>query len=60
MALHCEHVADVVNDPREETVVELVPRRRLRELVAEGQVDHALVLAALHFLDLYEERERGF
>ncbi len=60
VALHCEHVAEVVNDEREETVVELVPRRRLRELVAEGQVDHALVLAALHFLDLYEERERGF
>ena len=59
LAEGCEYVAEVANDEREETVVELVPRRRLRELVMEGQIDHALVLATLHFLDLQEERERG-
>jgi len=59
VAKGCERVAEVVNDEREETIVELVPRRKLRELVLEGKVDHALVLATLHFLDLYDERERG-
>jgi len=59
VARGCEHVADVKNDEREETVVELVPRRKLRDMVMEGKVDHALVIAALHFLDLHDERERG-
>jgi len=64
VAKGCELVAEVANDEREETIVELVPRRKLRELVLEGKVDHALVLATLHLLDLYdldlnEERERG-
>lgn len=59
VATGCERVAEVANDEREETVVELVPRRRLRELVREGHVDHALVLATLHFLDLHRERESG-
>lgn len=59
VAKGCERVTEVANDEREETIVELVPRRKLRELVLAGKVDHALVLAALHFLDLYDERERG-
>jgi 8-oxo-dGTP pyrophosphatase MutT (NUDIX family) len=59
VAYGCEHVGEVSNDEREETVVELVPRRKLRELAVAGEVDHALVLAALHYLDLYEERKRG-
>ena len=53
----CEPVAEIRNDEREETVVELVPEAQLREIVAEGRVDHALVIAALHFLELTRERE---
>ena len=55
----CERVADIRNDEREETVVELVSQLRLRELVIEGRIDHALVLAALHYFDLTREREVG-
>lgn len=45
-------VAEIRNDAREETVVEIVPRAALRERVRDGQVDHALVLAALLFWEL--------
>ena len=59
VARDCELVTEVANDEREETVVELVSREKLRELVSAGKVDHALVLAALHFLDLHENHEHG-
>lgn len=48
-------VAPVANSSTEETVVELVPQAELREIVRAEGVDHALVLAALHFLDLHKE-----
>lgn len=60
--LHCfvafgaERVAEVHNDEREETLVEVVSQARLRELTAAGEIDHALVLATLHYLDLMRER----
>lgn len=44
--------AEVAGGETEETVVELVPRQRLRELVMQGVVDHALVVAALSLLEL--------
>src|SRR5690606_32308512 len=45
-----EHVAEIRNDAAEHTVVELVPRERLPELLRAGAVDHALVAATLwHF-----------
>jgi 8-oxo-dGTP pyrophosphatase MutT (NUDIX family) len=55
LGLGAERVAAVRNDGTEETVVELVPEAELRRVVREGGVDHALVLAALHFLDLHRE-----
>ena len=48
---------EIRNDGTEETVVELMPRADVRRAVREGGVDHALVLAAFHFLDLFEEAE---
>ena len=36
-------------------MVELVPEAELRGIVRAGGVDHALVIAALHFLDLHRE-----
>lgn len=48
-------VAPVHNDGTEETVVEVVSQDELRRIVRAGGVDHALVLAALHFLDLHRE-----
>jgi len=53
LALGCRKVADLANDEAEETVVELVPRADLPGRVASGEVGHALVLAALHWLSLY-------
>ncbi len=47
VAEEAEHVAEIRNDPREHTVVELVPRDRLPELLRAGAVDHALVVATL-------------
>jgi hypothetical protein len=37
-------------------VVELVSRAELTELVRGGSVDHALVLAGLYYLGLFESR----
>jgi len=55
LGLGAERVGEVCNDGTEETVVELVSRARLRRLVREGAVDHALVLAALLYFDLHLE-----
>ena len=40
-------VGEVLNGPLEETVVELVPAREIRERLSRGEIDHALVVAAL-------------
>jgi 8-oxo-dGTP pyrophosphatase MutT (NUDIX family) len=52
LAEDCEKVAEVANDHAEETVVELVPAREVRRLLAAGAIDHALVMAAFHFWSL--------
>jgi ADP-ribose pyrophosphatase len=45
-------VAEVRNESTEETHVELVPQAELAALIRGGQVNHALVVAALHLYDL--------
>jgi 8-oxo-dGTP pyrophosphatase MutT (NUDIX family) len=50
-----ERVCDVMNGPLEETVVELVPVREVPALVRSGEIDHALVIAALHWWMLDRE-----
>ena len=50
-----ERVGDVMNGPLEETVVELVPVREVPDLVRRGEIDHALVIAALHWWALDRE-----
>jgi hypothetical protein len=40
-------VGEIANGPLEETVVELVPVREIRERLLRGEIDHALVVAAL-------------
>lgn len=49
LAEGCERVAAVRNGPREETWVELVPESALPERLRAGDIDHALVIAALHW-----------
>jgi 8-oxo-dGTP pyrophosphatase MutT (NUDIX family) len=48
-------VAETRNEGNEHTEVELVPRRRLPELLRRGAIDHALVVAALHLWALHGE-----
>ncbi|MBW2399056.1 MAG: NUDIX hydrolase [Deltaproteobacteria bacterium] len=49
-------VAEVRNESTEETHVELVPQVELAALIRDGQVNHALVIAALHLYDLSERK----
>lgn len=42
---------DATRSPTEETVVEVVSPAALEALVARGEIDHALVIAALFFFD---------
>jgi 8-oxo-dGTP pyrophosphatase MutT (NUDIX family) len=48
----CEPVARVQNGPLEETHVELVPAIEIPDRVRAGEIDHALVIAALHWWSL--------
>lgn len=57
VALGCERVDDVRNPGFEETAVELVPRAELRARVCAGEIDHALVVAALYRFELWSEGE---
>jgi len=50
-----EPVAAIHGDGVEETSVEVLSRAELRRVARGGGVSHALVLAALHLLDLEEE-----
>lgn len=52
-------VAEIRNEGTEETVVELVDRDRLRRLARDEGVDHALVMAVLYRLELYESSKEG-
>jgi len=55
LATGLSQIGEPTNPGNEETVVELVPESELRGIVRAGGVDHALVIAALHFLDLHRE-----
>lgn len=48
----CEPVASVQNGPLEETHVELVPAIEIPDRLRAGEIDHALVIAALHWWSL--------
>lgn len=52
LAHGARRVAPVCNVGAEETEVVIVPRAELDERVRRGEIDHALVLAALHWLAL--------
>jgi 8-oxo-dGTP pyrophosphatase MutT (NUDIX family) len=49
---------EIANGPLEETVVELVPVREVRERLRRGEIDHALVVAALQWWLLEAEPPR--
>jgi 8-oxo-dGTP pyrophosphatase MutT (NUDIX family) len=47
LATGCRRAGDLQQDPGEDLELVLVPAARIDELVREGTIDHALVLAAL-------------
>lgn len=55
LAENCERVSEVSNGPLEETWVELVPEREISARLRAGEIDHALVIAALHWWQLDRE-----
>jgi len=52
LAPEARRVASVENDSTEDTAVELVPIAALRRQLADGRIDHALVVAALYLAEL--------
>ena len=58
LAEDVECIAEIANGPLEETFVELVPVRDVPERVRRGEIDHALVIAALHWWSLAREAGR--
>ncbi len=52
LAEECEAVGEIQNSATEETIVELLPLTRLRESLRRGEIDHALVVAALYAFEL--------
>lgn len=47
VALDCEAIHDGRPDSGEDVAVELVPKERMRALVTEGRITHALILATI-------------
>ncbi len=50
-------VAEIQNGQTEETVVELIPRSKLRAHAREGRISSALVIAALYWFELHASGE---
>jgi ADP-ribose pyrophosphatase len=49
----CVRVGEIQNSATEETIVELLPRAALPDLLRSGGIDHALVVAALYAFELW-------
>jgi ADP-ribose pyrophosphatase len=52
LAKGCRVVGDLIPDEGEDIAVELVPLRRIPDLIRKGRITHSLVIAAFHFLSL--------
>lgn len=55
LATDAQQVAEICNESTEETQVELVPESQLPRLLRAGEIDHALVVAALHWYELSKQ-----
>jgi hypothetical protein len=58
VALDCERVGPIRNSSTEHTTVELLPAERLHDVLREGAIDHALVVAALYAWELWRRGSR--
>lgn len=54
----CERVAEIRRESTEDTYVELVPRADIRARVRAGDIDHALVVAALYWWELVQDETK--
>ncbi len=54
LARDARPVAEIANEGNEETCVELVPLAEIPAKLRSGEIDHALVIAALHWYSLLE------
>ncbi|HQQ78057.1 MAG TPA: NUDIX hydrolase [Thermoanaerobaculia bacterium] len=52
LATGCRRVGALMPDEGEDLAVELVPLRRIPDLIRKGRITHSLVIAAFHFLSL--------
>ena len=55
LARDCQFEQEPVFDSSEWTVMRLVPLASIPALIAEGAITHALVVAAFHWLSLYQQ-----
>jgi 8-oxo-dGTP pyrophosphatase MutT (NUDIX family) len=55
LAHDCRFEQEPVFDSSEWTVVRLIPLADIPALIAEGAITHALVIAAFHWLSLYQQ-----
>ena len=55
-ALDCEWAGEIQNTSTEHTTVELLPLARLHDVLRDGGIDHALVVAALYAFELWRSR----
>ena len=53
LAKHCRQVAETRFDTTEECVLRLVPAEAAADLIRDGRIDHAIVIAALSFAFLH-------
>ena len=53
LARDAEKVAEIANEGAEETHVVLVPLSEIPDRIRSGEITHALVIAAFHWLDLH-------
>ena len=57
LAEGCVPDGEIQNSATEETHVELVPRAQIPARLRAGEIDHALVIAALHWWEIDDEGE---
>ena len=58
LALDCVRVGEIQNSSTEHTTVELLPLAALPDTLRRGEIDHALVVAALHAFELRRSAPR--
>jgi 8-oxo-dGTP pyrophosphatase MutT (NUDIX family) len=59
LALGAERRGEPANDGTEQTIVRLFPLAEINSLVAQGRINHSLVVAAFHLLALHERNKEN-